>query len=252
MIKISVVLITLNEEKVIERTLQALQWCNEIVVVDSGSTDRTVAICQQYGCQVFYRKFDGYGPQKRFAVTKASHDWVLSMDADEIIPDELRNEIQSHLRTEPPVQGFLLPRSLVFMNKLLRFGGQYKSPVLRLFNHRFGNFNENRVHEGIELNGKTLTLKNHMLHYSYDSIKDYFDRFNVYTSAGATELYKRRKRSSKFHIFIRFPASFFSIYFLKGCVFDGYPGFVWSLFSAFYPVVKYIKLRELYDQGVEK
>ncbi|MBC7923283.1 MAG: glycosyltransferase family 2 protein, partial [Ferruginibacter sp.] len=171
--------------------------------------------------------------------------------ADEVIVDELREEIQQYFRIEPTVKGFLLPRSLVFLGKLLRFGGQYKSPVLRLFNRRYGNFNDNRVHEGIELEGKTITLKNHMLHYSYESIKEYLDRFNAYTSAGAAELHERGKKSAKIHIFVRLPIRFFGIYLFKGSILDGYQGFLWALFSAFYPVVKYAKLQEMYDQEKE-
>ena len=245
MVKLSAVLITYNEASVIERTLRALQWCDEIVVVDSGSTDDTVLQCEQCGCRVVYRPFDGYGPQKRFAVAQAQHDWILSIDADEVVTDDLRKEIQQWLAKEPIYQGFLLPRSLVFMDKRLRFGGQYKAPILRLFHRQYGHFNANQVHESIELNGKTRTLQNQLLHYSYASTEAYFERFNAYTSAGARELHAKGKKSNKLHIFLRFPASFFSIYILKGCVFDGYPGFVWALFSALYPVVKYVKLREL-------
>jgi glycosyltransferase involved in cell wall biosynthesis len=252
MTNISAVMITLNEGKAIERTLQALEWCDEIVVVDSGSTDQTQEICERYGCKFIYRKFDGYGTQKHFAVAQASNDWVLSIDADEVVTPELRQEITALFASGcPHEKGFNVPISLVFMGKLLRFGDVYKIPHLRLFNKKHGQFNANTVHEGIELAGKIGNLRHHMLHYSYESTSDYFTKFNAYTSAGAHELLKKGKKGGKLQVWTRLPITFFKGYFFKGGVLDGYPGFVWALFSAFYPVVKYIKMNELHEKKLQ-
>lgn len=243
-INISAVLITLNNEAVIASTLAALQWCEEILVVDSGSTDRTLAIAEQYGCRILHRDFDGYGTQKNFAVNQATHNWVFSIDADEVVSDELRQEIAQIFNKPIDFQGFYVPISLVFLGKLLRFGGEYKMLHLRLFNRQFGNFNLKIVHEGVELPGKIGTLQNQVLHDSYASIEAYFDKFNRYTTQGAELLLNRGKGRSQWQVFLRLPLTFLKIYVLKLGFLDGYPGFVWAIFSAMYPVVKYAKLNE--------
>jgi len=242
--KLSAVIITYNEEACIGRTLAALDFCDEIVVVDSGSTDTTVSICQQCKCTILTRSFDGYGTQKQFAVSKASYDWILAVDADEVVTDSLKQEIIKALTKETDVQGYFIPISLVFLGKLLRFGGEYKKPHLRLFNRQAGTFTKNTVHEGVHIEGKTQTLKNHILHYSYKNISDYILKFNAYTSAAAKALKESGRKTSPFSIVLRFPLTFFKIYFVKGCLFDGYQGFIWSLLSSLYPVVKYAKLLE--------
>ena len=243
--KISAVIIAYNEERRIAATLRALDFCDEIVVVDSGSTDATVSICRQFNCRIFTRAFDGYGTQKEFAVSKASNDWVLAIDADEIISDALKREIISAFSTGPGnVQGFYLPISLVFLGKILRFGGEYKKPHLRLFNRTAGTFTRDRVHEHVEIQGIKTRLKNHILHDSYDDIRDYLAKFNDYTSIAAEALFQKGRSSAKLNVFVRFPLTFLKIYFVKGCLFDGYQGLVWSLFSSLYHVVKFAKLLE--------
>lgn len=246
MIKISAVIITLNEEHSIEQTLRSLDFCDEIVVVDSGSIDKTVSLCKEHGCKVLFRKFDGYGTQKRFAVEQAANDWILAIDADEVLSPGLRAEIISTFSgAEPSARGFLVPISLVFLNRVIRFGGEYKKPHLRLFNKKFGTFNTNAVHEGVVLQGTINALKNHILHYSYRTIHHYLEKFNGYTTAAAQSLHAKKRKDAVFQSFIRLPLTFIKIYMVKGCVLDGYPGFVWSLLSSFYPVVKFIKLYEL-------
>jgi glycosyltransferase involved in cell wall biosynthesis len=248
MIKISAVIITNNEGNCIERALRSLDFCDEIVVADSGSTDATIAICEQYHCRMFTKAFDGFGPYKQFAVSQAANDWVLSLDADEVVSDELKREIVSLFSAgQPPVQGYYIPRSLVFFGRLLRFGGEYGKKHLRLFNKNAGAFTAEKVHEKVCVSGKTASLKNQILHYSYDSIRDYFEKFNKYTTAAAQSLFEKKKKVSAFTVIARFPLTFIKIYVIKGCFLDGYAGMVWSLFSSLYPVVKFAKLRELYD-----
>lgn len=245
MVNISAVIITFNEERRIRATLQALDFCNEIVVVDSGSTDNTVAICKEFNCTVFTRPFDGYGTQKMYAVSKASNDWVLALDADEVVSHELKQEIVSVLKKDPGgVTGFYLPISLVFLGKLLRHGGEYKKRHLRLFSRSAGTFTNDAVHEHAEIAGQKANLSHHILHYSYDSISDYLQKFNSYTSAAADALFAKNRTVSALSTALRFPLVFFRIYIIRGCLFDGFPGFLWSLFSSLYPVVKFSKLLE--------
>jgi glycosyltransferase involved in cell wall biosynthesis len=160
--KISAVLITYNESTIIAKTLEHLLWCDEIVVVDSGSTDETVQICEQYGCKVHYKKFKGYGEQKQFAVACATHDWILSIDADEILTPDLKIEIQNLSKLQDlPAKAFNIPRSLIFMQRKLRFGGEYRNLQLRFFHRKYANFNDLTIHESVVLqNGENQNEQN--------------------------------------------------------------------------------------------
>lgn len=242
---LSVVLITFNSEKTLAKTLEAVKWADEIVLVDSGSTDKTLEIARQFNVRVIYRAFDGYGSQKNFATKQACNDWILSLDDDEILTPELQQEIQNLNLSTTDFQGFKIPRSLIFLGKLLRFSGEYKRLTLRLFNRKYGNWNVEYVHECVEIGGKVGILKNQILHDSYRDLTDYFNKFNKYTSLGAKTLAERDKAASTFKIISRFPITFLKIYLLKGSCLDGYAGFMWALLTAINPVVKYAKLREL-------
>ena len=243
---LSVVLITFNSEKTLIKVLEAVSWADEIVLVDSGSTDNTLKIAQKFKAKIVHRDFDGYGSQKNFATQQATHDWILSLDDDEVLTPELQQEIQSLDYQNTDYQGFKIPRSLIFLGKLLRFSGEYKRLTLRLFNRKYGNWNAEYVHESVEVGGKIGVLKHQILHDSYRDLTDYFDKFNKYTSLGAKTLAERNASVSTFKIISRFPTTFLKIYLLKGSCLDGYAGFMWALLTAINPVVKYAKLREMY------
>lgn len=242
---LSAVIITKNEEKRIAATVRALQWCNEVLVVDSGSTDSTVTLCKAMGCRVIYHPFETYGKQKQQAVTLAQHDWVLVVDADEIVTPGLAAEIQDILNRESlPYNGYRIKISLVFLGRLLRFGGEYNMSHLRFFNKQYGRYNSDEVHEDVILEGKAPLLKNRMLHYSYENLEDYFDKFNRYTSLAAEKM-KNKKPKRKVFLFLKFPITFLQVYIFKGLIFDGYAGFMWAMLGSFYPLVKYAKHREM-------
>ena len=242
--KISITLITLNSEKTLKSVLEAVSWADEIVLVDSGSTDKTLEIARQFNAKIVYRTFDGYGSQKNFATEQASNDWILSLDDDEILTPELQQEIQNLNLSTSDFDGFKIPRSLIFLGKLLKFSGEYKRLTLRLFNRKYGNWNAEYVHESVEVNGKIGILKHQILHDSYRDLTDYFNKFNKYTSLGAKTLAERGKTASSLKIISRFPTTFLKIYLLKGSCLDGYAGFMWALLTAINPVVKYAKLKE--------
>ncbi|MEA5459403.1 glycosyltransferase family 2 protein [Arcicella sp. LKC2W] len=246
--KISVTFITLNSEKTLKPVLEAVSWADEIILVDSGSTDKTLEIAQQFKAKIVYRVFDGYGSQKNFATEQASHDWILSLDDDEILTPELQKEIQDLDLKNTDYQGFKTPRSLIFLGKLLRFSGEYRRLTLRLFNRKYGNWNAEYVHESVEVKGKIGTLKNQILHDSYRDLTDFFNKFNKYTSLGAKTLAERGKTASSLKIISRFPTTFLKIYLLKGSCLDGYAGFMWALLTAINPVVKYAKLKEMSER----
>ena len=243
--KISITLITLNSEKTLKSVLEAVSWADEIVLVDSGSTDKTLEIARQFNAKIVYRAFDGYGSQKNFATSQASNDWILSLDDDEILTPKLQQEIQNLSLSTTDYEGFKIPRSLIFLGKLLKFSGEYKRLTLRLFNRKQGNWNAEYVHESVEVKGKIGILKHQILHDSYRDLTDYFNKFNKYTSLGAKTLAERGKTASSFKIITRFPTTFLKIYLLKGSCLDGYAGFMWALLTAINPVVKYAKLKEI-------
>jgi glycosyltransferase involved in cell wall biosynthesis len=245
--KVSAVLITFNEEHNLTQCLPKLTWCDEIIVVDSGSTDNTLRICKSFGCKVYHKIFEGYGEQKRFAVGKAENDWVLCLDADEILTDGLVKEIKAELKA-PTADGYLMPMSLVFMNREFKYGKESWRYFMRLFNKTKGGFNDSKVHEKIELDGTTKKLKNLIHHYSYRNFSQYFNKFNKYSCFGAEMAYNKGKKKSVTAIVLAVPLNFMKYYLLQKNFMNGLHGFNWSVLNSFYHFVKYIKLKEYYNQ----
>jgi glycosyltransferase involved in cell wall biosynthesis len=243
---LSAVILTHNSAETIEATLAALTWCDEIVVVDSGSVDSTLTVCARFGARILHRPLDGFGAQKRFATEQARNDWVFVVDSDEVVTEALRDEILDLFSGDgPDARGYEMAISLVFLGRLLRFGGEYNKTHLRLFDRRAGAYNLAPVHEQVEVEGRVRRLRGRMLHYSYRDVEHYLQKFNHYTSLAARDLCSRNKQVSAGYIALRMPVSFLRFYVIKGCMLDGYPGFVWALLCALYPTVKFIKLREM-------
>lgn len=242
--KNSCVIITFNEEENIRRALNSVKWCDEIVVVDSGSTDKTIEICEEFNCRIYNKEFNGYGEQKRYAVSLAANDWILSIDADEVVSDELCDEIKKIINDdEIKFNGFFLPRSLIFLGKHFKYGRESKEFYLRLFNKNYGNFSSDKVHEKVNLNGNTQKLKGTLHHYSYTNIEQYFYKFNSYTSKAAQVLFDEGNNGRNVvSIVLSFPVYFFKNYFIYRNFLNGMQGLLWALFSSLYPVIKYFKL----------
>jgi glycosyltransferase involved in cell wall biosynthesis len=251
MIPLSVTIIAFNEEKNILRTLESVkEIAAEIVVVDSGSTDRTADICQSFGCRVLTRIFDGYGTQKQFAVDQASHDWILSLDADETLTPEIVREIQQQLsRKELSAAGFELPIVLNYMGRQMRYGGLGNKFYLRLFNRKMAGFNTLPVHEGVETKGKTERLKGEVIHYSYRDLSHHIDKINHYTTQAAEGYRQKGRKFPRWWVMFKFPVTFINYYLLRRGFLDGYPGFMWSFLAAFYTSLKIAKSIELNSSG---
>ncbi|WP_315817159.1 glycosyltransferase family 2 protein [Paraflavitalea speifideaquila] len=192
-LKISAVIITYNEEKIIRKTLQKLSWCDEIVIVDSYSTDNTVAICQEFGCDVYSRTFDGYGSQKQYAIARATNDWVLCVDADEIPTDELVLEIRS-ISPDTAYAGFSFPMNLVFLDREFKHGKESGRHFLRLFNRQKGGVTNEQVHESFRVEGPVKKLEHTILHYSYTSIHQCIEKLNRYSTLSAGISYGKGKK----------------------------------------------------------
>lgn len=242
--QISVVIIAKNESDNLKLSLPALSWCNDIIVVDDFSTDDTKTVAESYNARVFQRKFDGFGNQKRFAVEQALNDWVLNIDADEVLSLELIQEINS-LRFTNEYSAYSIPIRHVFMGKVFLYGKESKYYHLRLFNRLKGNFDTALVHEKVVITGPTLKLNNVILHYSYKNLSHYFQKFNSYTDSGARNLKAKGKKRPLIVCLLLFPVYFLKHYIIYCNILNGNSGFIWSYLNAWYHTVKYLKLYEL-------
>jgi glycosyltransferase involved in cell wall biosynthesis len=241
--KISVTVITKNEEKNISDCLNSVKWADELIVVDSESTDKTVEIAKQFTDKVFIRKWEGYVPQKRYALSLASNEWVLSLDADERITPELKDEIINLSPSD--FSGFKIRRKNFLMNKEITSCGWEKDFQLRLFKKDKTDLNERLVHEKFMTEGKVGTLKNPMLHYTFESFTDYFNKINRYTSLKSEELLKKKKKIGGWTIFSHSVSAFSAFFFVRRGFKDGVYGLIISLLHSVSTMMNYIKLWEL-------
>ena len=242
--KISVFIITYNEEKIIEKCLEKLFFADEIVVVDSGSSDKTVSICEKFNAKIIYNKFENFGIQKQFALNQTKNNWVLSLDADEVLSDVLINEIKI-LNLDKDFQGYKIPRTHVFLDKIFKFGSENKKPILRFFNKKHGYFQENKVHETIIVNGKIGILKNEMLHFTVSDIATAIRKNINYAILSGEFAFEKGKKTSILKTIIKIPYEFIRVYFIQLNFLNGFQGFVWSVFSSFGSFLKFAKLLEI-------
>jgi glycosyltransferase involved in cell wall biosynthesis len=247
MSKISAIIITYNEEKNIRRCLSSINWVDEIVVVDSGSTDDTKKIASEFTPRIFDIKWEGFGKAKNFIKGKASHPWILSVDADEMISEDLKEEIQRITKSEDSLNGYYVPRKSNFLDRWIKHGGWYPDYVLRLFKKDQAKFSDSKVHEKVELNGEIGYLRNPLLHYTDPNFDHYLEKLNRYTSLGAEQLFKEGKKAKVLDLIFRPSAIFFKMYLMKRGFLDGVHGFILAVSSAFHVFSKYVKLWHLHS-----
>ncbi|MBK9109064.1 MAG: glycosyltransferase family 2 protein [Saprospiraceae bacterium] len=246
---LSAVIITYNEEKNITRCLNSLsEVADEIVVVDSFSTDRTLEIAQTFGAKIVQRPFDSYIQQKNFASEQAQFDFILSLDADEALDEKLKKSILS-LKEKPLADAYWLNRLTNYCGHWVRFCW-YPDYNLRLFDRRCGQWTGNTPHEWFEPRLKSdhlPRLDGHILHYSYYSIHDHFVKVNHYTDLAALSLFEKSKKAKIHHLIINPLWTFIKMYFLKLGILDGYKGLQICGISAYASYLKYKKLKKLYS-----
>ncbi|MDX2196225.1 MAG: glycosyltransferase family 2 protein [Cytophagales bacterium] len=242
--KISVIIITLNEEKNIAKCLESISWADEIILVDTGSTDETLQIAQKYHkIKIFNIEWMGFAGSKKYALSQTSNDWILWVDADEEIPFELKKEIMALPLSETKMFAYQMPRKTYFMGEWVRYSDWYPGYVTRLFNKNYVDFNNMALHEHVECpQGKLGTLKADIIHYSYQNVFQYFDKLNKYGLDGAKALIQRKKRFNVFMMLASPTAAFIKYYFLKLGFLDGIKGLIIALGSSYSRFVKYVYL----------
>ncbi len=240
--RVSACIIARNEEERIARCLDSLSWADEIIVVDARSTDGTVRLVREYGARVEVRAFTDYADQKNYAVSLAGGEWVLSVDADEVVSPALRDEILGAAE-RPDADGYRIRRRSRIFGRVFRFTGTQDDAPLRLFRKAKGRF-EGAIHETFKLEGQVGTLKNFLEHYTYENVKQYLERFNRYTSAEAQKFFREGKRPRWSDLSLKPLLMFLRLYVLKQGFRDGFQGFVFSILSAYYVFVKHAKHAE--------
>ena len=245
MSKISCVIITYNESRNIRRCLESVSWADEIVVVDSYSTDDTREIVSAFTDKVHQLKWSGFGPAKEYARSKATGDWILSVDADEEVSGKLREEIQNIKESDQSLDGYFVPRKSNFLGRWIRHGGWYPDLVLRLFKKEKGSFTNRVVHEEVRVTGSTGRLSSDLLHYTDPDFDHYLKKLNRYTSLDAIQLFRQGRRAGILDILLRPILTFMKMYFFKCGFQDGLPGLILAVSSSFYVFSKYVKLWHL-------
>jgi lipopolysaccharide heptosyltransferase II len=239
--KISAVVITFNEEKNIDRCLKSLDFLDEIIVVDSQSSDNTLKIALKYTKKIFTKKFTGFSETKQFGVDKASGEWILVIDADEEVSVNLKKKLLQIANEDNSSDGYYVKRETFFLGRKIRHCGWGNDYQLRFFKKQKGKYDGKIVHESIKVNGQTDRIKAPLFHYSYPDSKTYFEKMNRYTSLQAVQ---NKKKFLYFKLFFNPFFKFFKMYFLKFGFLDGMQGFILSLYSGFSEFIKFAKMIE--------
>lgn len=241
--KLSVLIITRNEEDNIKELLGTIDFADEVVVLDSYSTDKTVAIAEELGARILYREFDYHAAQKNWGLTQLEHDWVLIIDADERIPNELKDEISTILnKIDIEEQAFWIKRINFLMGQKVKYSGWQNDKVIRLFNKQFCKYNDKLVHEEVETSEKVGVLKNRLEHYTYKNFTSYFIKFQKYSTQKALIKSKKYSKITAFHLLCKPGFKFFQRYILKKGFLDGKIGVVISSMAAFHDFLVYLKI----------
>jgi glycosyltransferase involved in cell wall biosynthesis len=252
---LSVAIITLNEEANLARTLESVSWADEIIVVDSGSSDRTAEIARNYGARVVDHLWTGFAAQKNFALSQCTGDWILSLDADEELSTNLQFQIQNLLRSRPAADAYFLKRRNLFLGRWIKQGGFYPDPKLRLFRRTAANFvrtpqfEERPVHETIVFDGISATLDYDLIHHAYPTLSGYIEHMDRYSSLGADLLVSNRRTSRSalsflVNVWLVPQLTFVWNYIFRAGFLDGREGLLLHLYHASYTSWKYAKAWE--------
>ena len=260
---LSVAIITFNEERILARTLASVSFADEVIVVDSNSTDRTVEIARSMGARVLSRNWQGFAAQKNFAIQQCTGDWILSLDADEELSPELASQIRILLPSNPPADAYFLKRRNLFLGRWIRHGGYYPDRKLRLFRRATADFSpmphfEDRpVHETIAFDGHASTLDFDLIHHAYPTLEDYLEHMDRYSTLGAQVLVQQGRTSRRpaqfyWNVFVVPILTFVWNYLFRPGFLDGREGLLLHLYHSAYVSWKYAKAwRTLFPPAVD-
>ena len=251
--QLSVFIPVLNEEDKIAEALESVAWADEVVVIDTGCTDRTMDIARQYDCRIERLPFEGFGKLRNDSLALCRHDWVLSIDADERVTPELQNEIRRVLNDENAPDAFFIPRRNFFMGRWIKHCGWYPDYCQpKLFRKGALSYRNDAVHEGFDIRGRVGYLKSDVLHYSFRDLSQVIEKMNRYSTLGAQKMRERGKTSSMTSALLHAIAAFLRIYIIKLGFLDGRAGFVIALGNlegTFYRYAKLAEMQRLENQG---
>jgi glycosyltransferase involved in cell wall biosynthesis len=230
---VAVIITTFNEEINVGECIESVAWADQILLVDSYSTDRTLEIARRYPIEILEREYFGSAAQKNWAIDRVAHEWVLIVDADERVPERLAREILTVLATSPGVNGFSIRRENVFIDRVIRHSGWSTDKVVRLFRRDKGRYPNRRVHADLEIEGPVPVLQSAFLHYTFRTFDQYFPKFLNYAEWGAAQAFRDGRRAGLAELVFRPCWRFFRTYFVQLGVLDGKHGFVLCSLQAF-------------------
>jgi glycosyltransferase involved in cell wall biosynthesis len=243
--KLSVTVVAKNEAADLGAALASVAWADEIVVVDSHSTDETVAVARQYTDRVFVHDWLGHIEQKNYAASLASHDWILSLDADERVTPELASELQGLKAEAPPEAAFRIPRVTWHLGRWIRTTDWFPDYQNRFYDRRRARWTGRYVHEALQADGPSGQLRGEIQHYAYRDIADHLETIDRYTALAARQMQEDGRRAGLLQLAGHPPLAFLRNYIARGGIRDGVPGFIISAMNAYYVFLKFAKLWEL-------
>jgi len=243
--KITATIITLNEERNIARAIESLRCCDEVLILDSGSTDRTVELARNLDARVLEAGWRGYAGQKNWAAEQATHDWILSLDADEALSEPLEAEILALKKCGPRFDGYTMPRLAQYLGKWILHSGWYPDRKVRLYNRAKGKWVGDFVHESVTVAGRVGHLDGNILHFTCESLAEHVKTMDRYTTLAAQEIAARNIRVPITKMIIDPAWTFFKTYFLQRGFQDGVEGLTIAYMAAFYTFLKYTKARNM-------
>jgi glycosyltransferase involved in cell wall biosynthesis len=241
--KITATIITLNEERNIARAIESLRCSDEILIVDSGSVDRTVELAQKLGARVIEAGWHGYAGQKNWAAEQASHDWILSLDADEALSEGLEAEIWNLKKNDPRCDAYAMPRLARYLGRWILHSGWYPDRKLRLYDRRKARWVGDYVHESVHSHGRVGQLESNLLHFTCDSLSEHLRTLDRYTTLAAQELAARKVKVPLSRVILDPAWTFTKTYFFQRGFLDGLEGLTIAYMAAFYTFLKYSKAR---------
>jgi glycosyltransferase involved in cell wall biosynthesis len=242
---LTVIILTKDVADRIERLMESVTWADEILVVDSGSTDDTLSICRRYTDKILEHPYEGYARQQNFALDHASHDWVFLVDSDEWVPAELAREVRETIDRGASQEGYFLYRDNYFFGRRMSHAGWGSDEVMRLFRKSKGRFADKSVHPSVEIEGSRGWLNNRIRHEPYPTLDEYLEKFCRYTLWGARDAHQKGKRANIWRLFFHPAGRFFKMFILRGGCLEGIHGLVLSMMGSMSVFMKYARLWEM-------